>query len=196
MALKLRNLDSVTRDFMVKEIQADSATGSVYLSRFLTEKGREQWSQLLLEAAQKHDSTWLAEKLVAEDLAVEQYRMTDKNGRERTVKLQPTSLADSEFNRYYIRGLCQRAIQEGAPAVVSYRAKRVRNAVSPVGQLINPKKLLLDLRSNKGETVLDVPSNPNSGISVMLPRQTDTKPAKKTSRKSGTKAGTKASDKK
>lgn len=95
--------------------------------------------------------------------------MTDKNGVERRVTLEPANLADSEFNRYYIRGVCLRAMNEGIPEVITYRAKSAGNPVSAEDQRLNPRKLLIDLRANKGETVLDVPSNPNSGISVMLP---------------------------
>jgi hypothetical protein len=169
MALDLKNLDDTTRKFMAQELQADITAGEVYHSKFLTDEGRTQWNNVLLEAVQNHDSTWLAEKLVSDDLAVSEYKMTDKNGVERRVTLEPSSLADSEFNRYYIRGVCLRAIDEGVSEVVTYRAKPAANPVSESDLRLNPRKLLLDLRSNKGETVLDVPSNPNSGISVMLP---------------------------
>jgi hypothetical protein len=169
MALDLRNLDDKTREFMTQELRADINAGEVYHSKFLTPQGRAQWNQVLLEAIQKHDSTWFGEKLVSDELAVSEYRMTDRNGVERRVTLEPSSLADSEFNRYYIRGLCLRAISEGITEVITYRAKPATNPVSDVDQHLNPRKLLIDLRANKGETVLDVPSNPNSGISVMLP---------------------------
>jgi hypothetical protein len=169
MALDLRNLDDKTREFMVQELQADIAAGEVYQSKFLTPQGRAQWNSVLMEAIQKHDSAWLGEKLVSDDLAVSEYKMTDKNGVERRVTLEPASLADSEFNRYYIRGLCLRATDEGITEVITYRAKPAGNPVSEEDQHLNPRKLLIDLRANKGETVLDVPSNPNSGISIMLP---------------------------
>lgn len=169
MALDLRNLDDTTRNYMLQELQADIDAGEVYHSKFLTEQGEEQWNSVLMQAIQQHDSTWLGEKLVSDQLAVPEYKMTDKNGVERRVTLEPANLADSEFNRYYIRGVCLRAIDEGITEVITYRAKPAGNPVSAEDQRLNPRKLLIDLRSNKGETVLDVPSNPNSGISVMLP---------------------------
>jgi len=38
-------------------------------------------------------------------------------------------LAEGEFNRFYIRALCARAIEDGLPEVTVYRAKRSRMRV-------------------------------------------------------------------
>lgn len=169
MALDLKNLDDITRKHMVAEIQADIDAGGVYHSKFLTPVGVDEWDGILLQAAQSHDSSWLAEQLRNERLAVSTYRMVDRRGHARNVTLYPENLADSEFNRYYIRGLCLRALEEGIPYVISYRAKPVRQPKSPVGLQYPPEVLLEDLRTNKGQTENDVPSNPNSGISVRFP---------------------------
>jgi hypothetical protein len=37
-------------------------------------------------------------------------------------------LAEGEFNRFYIRALCVRAIEDGLPEVIVYRAKEVQSA--------------------------------------------------------------------
>jgi len=168
MVLDLKNLDDVTRKYMVQEIQADINNGHVYYSKFLTHEGRLQWDNLLLEAAQAHDSAWLAEQLKDEQLAVPVIVTPDRRGFNRHTKLKPEDLADSEFNRYYIRGLCLRAIEENIPQVITYRAKPVRQPVSRVGVPMNPSELLEDLRRHKLRTEHDVPSNPKSGISIRL----------------------------
>lgn len=168
MALDLKHLDCV-RQHMVAEIQADIARDELYYSKFLTPEGRQQWQTLLVEAAQHHDEAWLAEQLRGDDVAFPQISSTDSRGYNRTLKFQPETLADSEFNRYYIRGLCLYAMERHVPYIITYRAKEVHHPLSPVDTQIAPHDLLEDLRTHKEQTELGVPSNPNSGISVMLP---------------------------
>lgn len=169
MTLELKNLDDATRRYIALEIKTDIANGLVYRSKYLTEKGLQAWEDLLLEAALHHDSTWLARQLHDEALAVSERETVDQQGQARTVKLQPESLADSEFNRYYMRGLALRAIEEDIPYLITYRAKEVTQPASGVGVEVDPHLLLDDLRSHRKHTALNIPSNPNSGISVMLP---------------------------
>jgi len=84
-------------------------------------------------------------------------------------------LAESEFNRYYIRALARRAIEDGIPELVIYRAKPVSNprpeSEARIETSLLPEDLLEDLRSHPGDEppVLGVPSGPNSGLSVRLP---------------------------
>jgi hypothetical protein len=83
-------------------------------------------------------------------------------------------LAEGEFNRFYIRGLCVRALADGIDEVVVYRAKAVQNARSEsegkIGQRVSADALLVDLRLHKGvDTALGLPPGPNSGLSVHLP---------------------------
>jgi hypothetical protein len=86
----------------------------------------------------------------------------------------PETLAEGEFNRFYARGLCRRAIDEGKPKVQVYRAKQVVNARSEsealLGQSLPADKLLEDLRASVGtDTALGLPPGPNSGLSIRLP---------------------------
>jgi hypothetical protein len=84
-------------------------------------------------------------------------------------------LAESEFNRYYIRALARRAIEDGIQELVVYRAKPVQNprpeSEARVETAIPPQDLLDDLRAHLGDErpTLGVPSGPNSGLSVRLP---------------------------
>ena len=84
-------------------------------------------------------------------------------------------MAESEFNRYYIRGLARRAIEDGVQELVVYRAKPVSNprpeSEARVETTISAQELLEDLRSHPGDErpTLGVPSGPNSGLSVRLP---------------------------
>jgi hypothetical protein len=86
----------------------------------------------------------------------------------------PDTLAEGEFNRFYIRGLCRRAIEEQIPNLVIYRAKEVSNprpeSEEKIGKSISAQTLLTDLRTHLGiDTVLGLPAGPNSGLSVKLP---------------------------
>ena len=62
-------------------------------------------------------------------------------------------LAEGEFNRFYIRALCARAIEDGLPGVTVYRAKAVENARSEsqqkIGQRVPAEALLRDLRTHR-----------------------------------------------
>jgi hypothetical protein len=83
-------------------------------------------------------------------------------------------LAEGEFNRFYIRALCLRAIEDGIPDVVVYRAKPVENPRSEsqqkIDEHVSPEALLRDLRIHPGvDTALGLPPGPNSGLSVRLP---------------------------
>lgn len=79
------------------------------------------------------------------------------------------TLAEGEFNRFYLRGLCLEALQQGKMIEV-YGAKAVNQpraaSQALIGMQLNPNQLLLDLRTNIGvDTALGLPAGPNSGLS-------------------------------
>jgi hypothetical protein len=85
-------------------------------------------------------------------------------------------LAEGEFNRFYARGLCARALSEGISEVIVYRGKRVmqprQESEAMIGKRISAKDLLEDLRKSESkgvEPALGIPSGPNSGITICLP---------------------------
>jgi hypothetical protein len=85
----------------------------------------------------------------------------------------PDTLAEGEFNRFYIRGLCLRAIQDGVAELIVYRAKEVssprRESEAMIGARLPPERLLQDIRTHPGvDTAFGLPPGPNSGLSVHL----------------------------
>ena len=79
-----------------------------------------------------------------------------------------------EFNRFYIRALCRRAIDDNIPALAVYRARPSKNprptSEKKVGNLVDPRELLDDLRARPGtRPAMGLPAGPNSGVSVRLP---------------------------
>jgi hypothetical protein len=176
MALNLLHLDDRTRTLMVEEIEADLAAGRLYLSPRLSPSGQTNYAALLKQAAEAHDEEWLAAQLRNGHIATHEARRTP-SGKVTNAKVPitaPGTLAEGEFNRFYVRALCMRALADGIRHLVVYRAKPVPSprpeSEARVGQPIDAEALLRDLRTNPGvETALGVPPGPNSGLSVRLP---------------------------
>lgn len=83
-----------------------------------------------------------------------------------------TTMAEGEFNRFYIRAICLRAIDKGQPNVLVYRG---RHSDEPrpeserlIGTPISAQKLLSDLRASPGVDAAFGLAKPSSGITVKL----------------------------
>ena len=175
MALRLQNLDEETRQIMLSEIDADIASGSLYVSPRLSARGAAEYPNLMKTAAHGGTDTTLALALARPGVLNEFEPRRTKNGVSQ-VKVPVTAhetLSEGEFNRFYIRALCARAIEAGRAEVTVYRAKEVMNAraesVAKIGARVSAQQLLDDLRANPGvDTALGLPAGPNSGLSVHL----------------------------
>jgi hypothetical protein len=177
MALTLLSLDDDIRELMLDEIKADIAANVLYLGRYLSSRGQQEWPRLLQDAAQAHDDTWLADELRRGGRLNTTAERHNRSGSVSTVKVPvtaPEMLAEGEFNRFFLRALCLYAIANGIPQLVIYRAKTVANprpdSESKLGNLVSAAALLADLRANIGiDTFLRLPPGPNSGLSGKLP---------------------------
>ena len=177
MPLNYLNLDDQTRGFIVEEIEMDIANESMYVSSYLSDDGVADWPHILRTAAEQHDDGWLAGQLRGTGrLKTLAHRRKPKGGYS-TVKVPvtaPETMAEGEFNHYYARGVCRRAIAEGIGRVVVYRAKQVReprpDSEAKIGSEHDPEVILADLRSTQGdEPALGIPPGPNSGLTLKLP---------------------------
>jgi len=176
MTLMYENLDANTRQFMLKEMELDISKGELYISTRLNQQGKDMYASLLNDAIQSHDDEWLANELRRLDYMNAFENRTGKNGISKQVRVPinaPDILAEGEFNRFYIRGLCLRALEENIPAVEVYRGKQV-NQPRPesevlIGKSICANRLLNDLRASRGiEPALNLPPGPNSGLTARL----------------------------
>lgn len=174
MALQFENLDSVTRKYMLQELDMDISNENLYLSKRLTSSGQQRYPALIREAIEGHDDVWFAERL---QLYMSNRTSRRTRGEGTTMARVPSdaheTLAEGEFNRYYMRGLCARAIAEGIESVEVYRAKPVSQprpaSQAKIGQRISPQALLDDLRTSVGaETALGLPPGPNSGLTIRI----------------------------
>jgi hypothetical protein len=177
MPLALENLDDQTRKYMLEEIESDIASPQrLFMSSRLSSNGHNDYPSLLKQAVESHDDEWLANQLQQNGrLNAMEQRKTKSGFTNAKVPYNANEmLAEGEFNRFYIRGLCKRALDEGIAELVVYRAKQVSNprpeSQAKIGARINAQSLLNDLRAHQGiDTALGLPSGPNSGLSVKLP---------------------------
>jgi len=177
MALNLVNLDERTRSFMLRELEMDVTNGTLYRSKRLTSDGWGQYPTLLRAAIESGDDASLAQCLKSGRCLKRAEPKRTKTGRVSTADVPWTAfetLAEGEFNRFYIRGVCRLALEEGISELVIYRAKQVRSprpqSQARIGKMVSPQALLDDLRVNKEVgPALGVPAGPNSGLSVRLP---------------------------
>jgi hypothetical protein len=175
--LNYKNLDEETRQFMLQEIDLDVERGNLHISPLLNEHGAQNYTVLLRKASEGHNDAWLANEL-RHQRCIKAYRRRRKpKGGFRRVKvpvIAHETLAEGEFNRFYARALCIRAIEKGITEVQVYRGKTVRNprpkSQAMIGRMISAKALLEDLRQSPGvEPALGLPAGPNSGLTISLP---------------------------
>jgi hypothetical protein len=176
MSFAFADLDPETRRLMLVEIDEDISANKLYLSDRLSAFGRDAYPQLLREAALFFDEHWLAEKLRARNCFNATYSRRNSKGGLTEVRMPVNAadmLAEGEFNRFYIRALCRRAIKDGIAELIVYRGKPVTSprpeSEAKIGQLVSPQALLADLRENIGvDTSLGLPAGPSSGLTVRL----------------------------
>lgn len=175
--MNYQNLDERTRQAMLSELEFDIANGTLYTSPRLTEEGKHHYPHLLREAIASCDDSWLANELRRLGLIKTFEERRKPKGGYTTAQVPVTAadtLAEGEFNRFYVRGLCCRAIEDGVLEVEVYRGKQV---ISPrfeseamLGKRFSPSALLNDLRQSQGvEPALGLPPGPNSGLTIRLP---------------------------
>jgi hypothetical protein len=172
--MKLENLESV-RALMLEELEYDVSKDILYRSERLTDHGFTEYPELMRQAIASHDEQWLAHEINRRDLLKSHEIRNTKRG-QITAKVPVTAahtLAEGEFNRYYIRAVCRMSLERGQTTVEVYRAKEVEQprpeSQRRIGALLRADAVLEDLRDKSSvDAVLGVPAGPNSGLSVRL----------------------------
>jgi hypothetical protein len=162
---------------MLAELDLDEASGSLYVSERLTPTGRLAYPGLLREAFARGDDESLANAL-AQPGIMAAYETSHRRGRpyrKRVPYGAPRTLAEGEFNRFYMRALCANVLGFGGDHLIVFRAKLVSSprpgSEAMIGQAISADDLLEDLRTHPGvDTALGLPPGPNSGLSARYPR--------------------------
>jgi hypothetical protein len=178
MALYFENLDDRTRQLMLAEMEYDIANHQLHISPFLSGQGQRDYENLLRDALRSGTDETLADSLREHRRILRTLPRRNPSGGysiAATAENAAQVLAESEFNRYYIRALARRALEDGISELVIYRAKPVATprpeSEARLETSLAPQELLEDLRSHPGDErpSLGVPSGPNSGLTVRLP---------------------------
>ncbi len=173
---KFVNLDETTRKYMLEAIDDADRIGNIYYSTRFNDAGRREWLWLLKHAAQEHDEQWLAEQVESNHLLRELEGGRTPRGNY-SVKHIPQeaaadTLAEGQFNRFYMLGLAKRARAQGIPNLEVYRARETSSpraeSEAMVGKLIPVDQVEDELRDTKASLkspLLQI----RSGISLKLP---------------------------
>jgi len=175
MALRYYDLDEETRTQMLSEIDRDAASRSLYTSGYFSSDGADRYPELLRAAAVDGSDATLADALATTPgMFVSHYEKRKPTGGTTFAKVPvtaPTTCAEGEFNRFYIRALCLRVLERGGGVVEVYRARESSwarpESEALVGTRIDAAELLEDLRAHIGGAPTLLPEV-NSGLSVRL----------------------------
>lgn len=142
---------------MVAELEHDLSAKSLYVGKYLSDHGLERYPSLLREALESGTDESLAAALSEPDLFLATYEKRKPSGGYTVAKVPytaPTTLAEGEFNRFYLRGLCQRVLAAGGGEVEIYRARASSNpraeSEAMSGRCLDAQALLSDLREHIG----------------------------------------------
>jgi hypothetical protein len=174
MPLQYENLDPTTRRYALSELEQDLASGAFHASERLRPEAVGEYQRLLSEALRYYDDRWLEEH--AADLLIETESRRTRTGGTTTARVPQFAarlLAEGDFNRYYMRGVAMRAIEEGRQTVEVYRARLSLeprpDSAEAEGQRLQAREVLDYLRGAIDTPPGDVRlGRPNSGLSVRL----------------------------
>ncbi|MBZ6377100.1 hypothetical protein B5C34_06635 [Pacificimonas flava] len=160
MGLKYKDLTDEVRQYTLEEIALYEKNGILYESPRLTENGCGQWPDILKSAASDGTDENLARAILANGCLKTHMPRKKPTGGHTMAKVPVNAhetLAEDEFNWFYIRGLCRFALDNGTPHLVGYRARFSQNPRSSseeaVGQHFDPANVLEDLRTAQGRTL-------------------------------------------
>ena len=164
------NLDEKTRSLMVKELDYDLKHGSVFFDIRLKEDSKMRYTELLREALSQGTPETFSEAILSHHLLkeMETRDLGEKRIRAKISNIAHYNIGEGEFNRYYMRAICLRAIENGLDEVEVYRAKQVSKPRPAGAHRMKAKELLDHLRTTNISVQGSFPG-PNSGRSIRLP---------------------------
>jgi hypothetical protein len=174
MAFQFDNLDNETRRLMSDEIKNDINNMQLYYSKRFNEVGNSNYAAILQQSVMSGDEVTLIAALNI-DRDFKTHEEQNRGGKITLVRVPKTAhitLAEDQFNRFYMRALALRAIENGHKLQV-YRARHSDNPRTESrlmeGRYVDPHQLLADLRKNNfADIALGLPPGPNSGLTVRL----------------------------
>lgn len=168
----LEHLNAETRQLILAELDADLAAGSEYLDPRLAEGTRETYLALLRAALAGGTPESFTAALNEAGLLRSHEERRLAGGETITAKVPhnaAATIAEGEFNRYYMRAVCLLAVEAGDTVVEVYRAKPVSKPRPEAEPLRDAREMLAHLRTTNISVEGSFPG-PNSGRSLRLPR--------------------------
>jgi hypothetical protein len=118
MAMRFEELDEKTRTYMLREFEAEEASGKPYRGQNLSMQGLEVFPRFMREAIVQGN-----EQTLTSALNNPQYWHTyKKSGKPVKPEDEAERLGLTEFNTWYVRGLSKRLMDEGVKECQAYRA--------------------------------------------------------------------------
>jgi hypothetical protein len=174
MALNYHSISPHIRELMLQEFNHDLDCENCYYSKRFNDNGVKCFVDIMRKHIIDGTDDGLAQELKEREcFKSHEERVTAKGTTLAKVPVTAAqTFAEGEFNRFYIRALCLKAIEENRQLKV-YRARHSENpradSEALLDSVVDPHKLLKDLRDNIGiDTSFGLPSGPNSGLSVFL----------------------------
>ncbi|HXS35321.1 MAG TPA: hypothetical protein VN721_01360 [Flavipsychrobacter sp.] len=158
------DLNNEIRELMLNEILFDVSRKTFFYSPKFNNNGRNIYLSCLKEACAAGDEETLWASLESSD-TFNKYEAFGK----RVDAREARNFSQNEFNKYYIRALCVKAIELNKQKLEVYRAVPAKGK-SPkvdlmIGSLLEPDKLLKDLRQNTGVLPAMLPGL-SAGLSI------------------------------
>lgn len=177
--MKFYDLTDSVRQCMLAELEEDMRNEALYLSPRLNGFGIRGYPDIIKHALSEGSPESFAVDIRSRG-CLKSHEERRKRGGGYTLAKVPVNaaetLAEGEFNRFFLRGLCCYVLKKGKEYVEVYRAKEVRDPRSLseelIGKKLLAKEILQDLRTHQGvDTALGLPAGPNSGLSARLPKE-------------------------
>jgi len=169
-----QNLDDSLRRLMLQAINEAAASNNVYLSTRFNSIGQTNWLRLLKQAAENHNEHWLAFQLetIGAFKATENVRKPSGGYTSKHIPHTASeTIADGQFNRFYMLGLCKSASSIGKTHLEVYRAK-TRNAPRTSAQTLIGSQIGIAEVESQLKTINSCLKShllkPNSGLSLRI----------------------------
>jgi len=124
--MNFEELDEKTREYMLKEFQAEESSGKPYRSKRLISKGLEVFPKLMDKAIKEGNEVTLAKDLNDPSYWKPSEESHSSKGTSFPRSIDPLvaseTLALSEFSTWYTRGLSKKLLDEGVEYCEVYRA--------------------------------------------------------------------------
>ena len=170
-----KNLDETTREYMLEAVEEAEESNNIYFSPRFSDEGRRLWLTLLKEAAKEHNEHWLAYQLDENEM-MSGIEVAKKHTGGYSIKHVPTTaaetLADGQFNRFYMLALAKRAEAEKLPYLQIYRARERTDPRPESEELVGRRVSIDEVEAQLEKLERSLKSwllRPNSGLSLRLP---------------------------